>query len=101
GNSATVTGDAANDLVSITLDPNVLIQESKAGTCDIRPGRRPHGQALLDLVQDYQQRAGATPETGNQPLTDRRKWWDSCSGPRIRPPMPVGRMCTRARGSSP
>jgi len=73
GNSATVTGDAANDLVSITLDPNVLIQESKAGTCDIRPGRRPHGQALLDLVQDYQQRAGATPETGNQPLTDRRK----------------------------
>ncbi len=32
------------------LDPNVLIQESKVGTCDIRPGRRPTGQALLDYV---------------------------------------------------
>ena len=38
-----VTGDSANDLFGITLDPNVLIQESKVGTCDIRPGRRPTG----------------------------------------------------------
>ena len=43
------TGDSANDLFGITLDPNVLIQESKVGTCDIRPGRRPTGPALLDL----------------------------------------------------
>jgi formate dehydrogenase major subunit len=33
-------GDAANDLLEIVLDPNVHIQESKAATCDIRPGRR-------------------------------------------------------------
>ena len=33
------TGGAANDLVSITLDPNVHIQEVKAATCDVRPGR--------------------------------------------------------------
>jgi formate dehydrogenase major subunit len=53
-----VTGDSANDLLGITVDPNVLIQESKVGTCDVRPGRRPTGPALLELVKDYQQRAG-------------------------------------------
>jgi len=26
------------------------IQEVKAATCDVRPGRRPHGPALLELV---------------------------------------------------
>ena len=35
------TGDAANDLFGLALDPNVHIQEVKAATCDIRPGRRP------------------------------------------------------------
>jgi formate dehydrogenase major subunit len=34
-------GDAANDLFALALDPNVNIQEVKAATCDIRPGRRP------------------------------------------------------------
>ncbi|MEY2475842.1 MAG: formate dehydrogenase major subunit, partial [Actinomycetota bacterium] len=52
------TGDSANDLFPLALDPNVHIQEVKAATCDIRPGRRPHGQALLDLVADYRRRAG-------------------------------------------
>jgi formate dehydrogenase major subunit len=33
------TGSAANDVTSIALDPNVHIQEVKAATCDIRPGR--------------------------------------------------------------
>jgi formate dehydrogenase major subunit len=33
-------GDAANDLFALALDPNVNIQEVKAATCDIRPGRR-------------------------------------------------------------
>jgi len=70
GSDAGVTGDAANDLLGVTLDPNVLIQESKAGSCDIQPGRRPRGQALLDLVAGYQQRAGLSEETGNAHLTD-------------------------------
>ncbi|GII77168.1 formate dehydrogenase subunit alpha [Sphaerisporangium rufum] len=48
-----VTGDAANDLMPIVLDPNVYIQEGKASTCDIRPGRRPTGRALLDLIEEY------------------------------------------------
>ncbi|OKI85188.1 formate dehydrogenase [Micromonospora sp. CB01531] len=58
GREGIVTGDSVNDLFGITLDPNVLIQESKVGTCDIRPGRRPTGPALLELVDDYRRRAG-------------------------------------------
>jgi formate dehydrogenase major subunit len=54
------TGDSANDLLGITLDPNVLIQEGKVGTCDVRPGRRPTGAALLDYVAGYRRRAGIT-----------------------------------------
>ncbi len=41
GTRGLTTGDAANDLFSLVLDPNVHIQEVKAATCDIRPGRRP------------------------------------------------------------
>jgi formate dehydrogenase major subunit len=61
GHGGFATGDSANDLLSIALDPNVYIQESKALTCDIRPGRKPHGPALRALVEDYQRRAGLTP----------------------------------------
>jgi formate dehydrogenase major subunit len=46
-------GDAANDLFPIVLDPNVHIQEVKAASCDIRPGRRPRGKALRELVERY------------------------------------------------
>lgn len=53
GGGGVVTGDVVNDLVSVVLDPNVYIQESKAGTCDVLPGRRPRGQALLDLIERY------------------------------------------------
>ena len=66
GGDAVVSGDAANDLLGVTLDPNVQIQESKAGSCDIRPGRRPRGAALLALVAEYQARAGVTVQTGNE-----------------------------------
>jgi formate dehydrogenase major subunit len=40
GSRGLVTGDAANELISFVADPNVSIQESKALTGDIRPGRR-------------------------------------------------------------
>ena len=39
GSKGLTTGGAANDLVPVVLDPNVHIQECKAFTCDIRPGR--------------------------------------------------------------
>jgi formate dehydrogenase major subunit len=70
GGDAVVAGDAANDLLGVTLDPNVQIQESKAGSCDIRPGRRPRGAELLRLVAEYQARSGTTVETGNVRITE-------------------------------
>ena len=56
GSRGLVTGDSANDLISVVMDPNSFIQESKAATCDIRPGRRPRGAALPRLVEDYRRR---------------------------------------------
>jgi formate dehydrogenase major subunit len=52
------TGDSANDLAHMALDPNVHIQEAKAFTCDIRPGRRPRGPKLPEFVAAIRERAG-------------------------------------------
>jgi formate dehydrogenase major subunit len=54
GSKGLSTGDAANDLLAIVMDPDVHIQESKAATCDIRAGRRPRGAALPSFVQQHQ-----------------------------------------------
>jgi formate dehydrogenase major subunit len=69
GGGALVQGDSANDLFGVTLDPNVHIQESKVASCDIRPGRRPVGPALLRHVEEYRSRAGITVFTGNDQRT--------------------------------
>ncbi len=61
GRNGITTGDSPNDLVNVTMDPNVSIQD-KVGTCDIRPGRRPRGPALTAYVEDYRRRAGVGPE---------------------------------------
>lgn len=58
------TGDAANELVHLSLDPNTHIQETKAFAVDIQPGRRPRGPAARELVLDYRARAGIDAETG-------------------------------------
>jgi formate dehydrogenase major subunit len=58
GTNGLSVGDSANDLFPLALDPNVHIQEVKAATCDIVPGRRPCGPALLALVERYRTRAG-------------------------------------------
>jgi len=46
-----VRGDIANDLLVISEEPNVRIMETKALTCNIRPGRRPRGQKVLQELQ--------------------------------------------------
>ncbi|GAA0441103.1 formate dehydrogenase [Streptomyces olivaceiscleroticus] len=69
GPNGTVTGDAANELMAIALDPNAHIQEDKALTADIRPGRRPRGPDLPRLVADYRRRAGITELTGGEHQT--------------------------------
>jgi formate dehydrogenase major subunit len=47
GTIGRVTGDAANELIGFVADPNVSIQESKALTGDIRPGRRRRGMSAV------------------------------------------------------
>ncbi|NHC15852.1 formate dehydrogenase, partial [Motilibacter sp. E257] len=64
GPGGLTSGDVVNDLPHLTLDPNVHIQECKAGTCDVRFGRRPRGRAVLDLMNEYRRRAHVTRETG-------------------------------------
>jgi formate dehydrogenase major subunit len=66
GLNGLTTGDSANELSHLSLDPNVHIQEVKALAVDIQPGRRPRGPAQRDLVREYQRRAGITEETGTE-----------------------------------
>ncbi|NUS51012.1 MAG: molybdopterin-dependent oxidoreductase, partial [Nocardioidaceae bacterium] len=67
GGNGLTTGDSPNDLVNLTLDPNVHIQD-KVGTCDVRPGRRPRGADLAAYVEEYRRRAGiATEPEGGTP----------------------------------
>ena len=66
------TGDSANDLLSVVMDSNTHIQESKAATFDIQPGRRPRGPALVEYLEEYRRRAGmesgAVPVGGRSPV---------------------------------
>ena len=57
GQRGLTTGGAANDLAHMALDPNVHIQEVKAFTCDIRPGRRPRGPELPEFVAERREQA--------------------------------------------
>jgi formate dehydrogenase major subunit len=67
GPNGYATGDAMNELSSMALDPSSHIQEVKALTIDVRPGRRPRGAARQELVLEYRRRAGITEETGVRP----------------------------------
>ena len=60
-------GDSMNELSSMSLDPSSHIQEVKALTVDIQPGRRPRGPARQALAESYRQRAGITAQTGVAP----------------------------------
>ncbi|GAC1485089.1 MAG: formate dehydrogenase [Solirubrobacteraceae bacterium] len=66
GPNGLATGDAFNELSSVAMDPNAHIQEVKALTADIRPGRRPRGAARVRLVKEYWQRSGADSRTGTE-----------------------------------
>jgi formate dehydrogenase major subunit len=107
GTVGLVRGDIVNDLFGVALDPNVLIQESKVTTCDIRPGRRPRGPDLLAYVEGYRRRAGVTLETGSHVATvgwtdgqvdspeQRERRWPT------RPATPDTSTIPRGSGSSP
>jgi formate dehydrogenase major subunit len=57
GSRGLVTGDSANDLLQLTLEPNAHINETKGLTCDIIPGRRPRGKAVPDFLDAVRKRA--------------------------------------------
>jgi formate dehydrogenase major subunit len=50
GSQGLVKGDAANELISFVADPNVSIQESKALTGNIEPGRKSKGRRVVTSV---------------------------------------------------
>ena len=52
GYEGLVKGDATNDLLVISEEPNVRIMETKALICDIEPGRRPRGAAAPEHVRE-------------------------------------------------
>jgi formate dehydrogenase major subunit len=58
GTMGLVRGDAANDLLTISGEPNVTIMESKACTCNIVPGRLPRGDAFAQFLNKYAPQAG-------------------------------------------
>ncbi len=60
-------GDSMNELSSMSLDPSSHIQEVKALSVEIVPGRRPRGAARQALVAEYRERAGITARTGMAP----------------------------------
>ena len=58
GTAGLVRGGAANDLLTISGEPNVTIMEAKACTCNIVPGRLPRGRAFAEFLNKY------APQTG-------------------------------------
>src|SRR6266852_987126 len=58
GSAGPVRGGAANDLLSISGEPNVTIMEAKALTCNIVPGRLPRGSAFAEFLNKYAPQAG-------------------------------------------
>ncbi|HEY2045376.1 MAG TPA: molybdopterin dinucleotide binding domain-containing protein, partial [Candidatus Udaeobacter sp.] len=60
GTAGLVQGGAANDLLSISGEPNVTIMEAKALTCNIVPGRLPRGPAFAEFLNKYAPQTGPT-----------------------------------------
>jgi formate dehydrogenase major subunit len=57
GYAGASTGDIANDLIMLSGDPNVSIEDSKSFACDVRAGRRHEGptQRLADAPHGQSQ----------------------------------------------
>jgi formate dehydrogenase major subunit len=61
GAAGPLRGNAANNLVAISGEPNVTIMESKALVCNIIPGRLPRGAAFLSWIERYAPQSGQPP----------------------------------------
>jgi len=58
GSDGPITGGAANDLLPISGEPNVMIMEAKAAACKLVPGRLPRGAAFEAWLDQYVPRSG-------------------------------------------
>jgi formate dehydrogenase major subunit len=57
GYNGKVSGDVANDLLAISEEPNVRINETKASVCNIAPGPRPKGEQALEYLAERMETA--------------------------------------------
>ena len=74
GTAGLVRGGAANDLLTISGEPNVTIMEAKACTCNIVPGRLPRGRAFAEFLNKYAPQTGPPvlhPEEPQRDMTAR------------------------------
>jgi formate dehydrogenase major subunit len=60
GTAGLIRGGAANDLLTISGEPNVTIMEAKACICNIVPGRLPRGPAFAEFLKKHAQQDGAS-----------------------------------------
>jgi len=73
GTAGLVRGASANDLLTISGEPNVTIMEAKACTCNIVPGRLPRGLAFAEFLNKYAPQTGPVlhPEEPERRVTAR------------------------------
>src|SRR2546421_3307237 len=70
GTAGLVRGGAANDLLTISGEPNVTIMEAKACTCNIWPGRLSSGPAFAEFLNKYAPQAGPIALHPEEPPVD-------------------------------
>jgi formate dehydrogenase major subunit len=58
GTAGLVRGASANDLLTISGEPNVTIMEAKASVCNIVPGRLPRGREFAEFLNRYASQTG-------------------------------------------
>src|SRR5207237_6614936 len=68
GSAGPVRGDATNDLVPMSGEPNVTIMEAKALACNIVPGRLPRGPMFEEWLKKYVPADGPPNLHPEQPL---------------------------------
>jgi formate dehydrogenase major subunit len=61
GAAGPLRGNAANNLVAISGEPNVTIMESKALVCNVISGRLPRGPEFLPWLERYAPQSGQPP----------------------------------------
>jgi formate dehydrogenase major subunit len=73
GTAGLVHGGVANDLLTISGEPNVTIMEAKALTCNVVPGRLPHGPEFAEFLNQYAPQTGPMNLHPEEPLVSAPK----------------------------